>query len=292
LPEQTSSERRLAFLLSMIKDVVLVLSADPADDLRLAAAQTVAAQFGGRVIGLFFNTIPLLSVPIDAETGPGLIIKLLQDARAAGDVKQAVLTARLRKLSTPFEIRRYDVFSEDIADIVVREARTCDSVVSLRSDADGADPGNVIEALLFGCGRHLLVLPAGYLMIDPIRHAAIAWNGSREAARAIAEAMPILLAAEHVTILVVDERAPVEERALLGSDLAAHLRHYGIRATLHHIRMQAAGIGATLIAESQRLGADAIVMGGYGHSKSREWLLGGVTRELLHRAPIPLIIAH
>ncbi len=102
----------------------------------------------------------------------------------------------------------------------------------------------------------------------------------------------MLLTAENVTIVVIDESAPVEEQALLGSDVAAHLRHHGIRASLNHVPKREADTGTALIAEVQRLSADAIVMGGYGHSRTREWLLGGVTRELLYRAPVPLIIAH
>lgn len=273
----------------MIKDVVVLLEANPADDLRLAAAETIAAQFTGRIIGLFFNVIPLLSLPIDAETGAGTTIKLLRDARAAGDVKEAVLTTRMGKLMTPFEIRRFDVFPEDVANIAVREARAGDSFISLRPDTNGED---LVEALLFGCGHHLFVLPAGYLMTDPVKHAAIAWNGSKEAARAVAEAMPMLLAAENVTIVVIDESAPAEERALLGSEVAVHLRDHGIRVSLNHVQKREADTGATLIAEVQRLSADAIVMGGYGHSRTSEWLLGGVTRELLYKAPVPLITAH
>ncbi len=171
----------------MIKDVIVLLEANPADDLRLAAAETIAAQFAGRIIGLFFNIIPLLSLPIDPETGPGITIKLLRDARAAGNVKEAALTARMGKLIAPFEIRRFDVFPEDVANIAVREARAGDSFVSLRPNTNGT-PESLIEALLFGCGHHLFLVPAGYLMTDRIKHAAIAWNGSKEAARAVAEA--------------------------------------------------------------------------------------------------------
>jgi nucleotide-binding universal stress UspA family protein len=275
----------------MIKDVVVPLEAIPADDLRLAAAETIAAQFAGRVIGLFFNIIPLLSVPIDVDSGPGMTIKLLRDVRAAGDVKSTALKARMAKLIVPFEFRRFDVFPEDVANFAVRAARVCDSFVSLRPDTTAASE-DLIEALLFGCGHHLFLVPKDYLMTQPVKHAAIAWNGSREAARAVAESMPILAAAENVTVLVIDEADPIEEATLVGPDMTMHLRHHGIRASLHRVARRESGTAATLMAEVQRLNADVIVMGGYGHSRTREWLLGGVTRELLYRAPVPIIIAH
>jgi nucleotide-binding universal stress UspA family protein len=71
-----------------------------------------------------------------------------------------------------------------------------------------------------------------------------------------------------------------------------HLLHHGVGAKLHDVRPRGSGIGATLIAEAQERSADLIVMGGYGHSRLREWLLGGVTYQLMHHAPIPLIVAH
>jgi nucleotide-binding universal stress UspA family protein len=119
----------------------------------------------------------------------------------------------------------------------------------------------------------------------------IAWNGSREAARAVAEAMPYLHEAETVSIAIVDDSEPVEDKALLGKDRVEHLLHHGIRAKVHRVTKNGS-IGSALIAESKRLKADLIVMGGYGHSRLREWLLGGATYEMVHNAPVPLLIAH
>jgi nucleotide-binding universal stress UspA family protein len=108
----------------------------------------------------------------------------------------------------------------------------------------------------------------------------------------MAEAMPYLDRARAVTVVVVDAFPPVEEWALLGSDAVAHLKRHGIEAALHRVKNHNGSVGATLIAEAKRLKADLIVIGGYGHSRLREWLLGGVTYELLHKAPIQLIVAH
>jgi nucleotide-binding universal stress UspA family protein len=123
-------------------------------------------------------------------------------------------------------------------------------------------------------------------------HVLVAWNGSRESARALAEALPYLHKAKATTVVVVEDKLPAEEQASLGKDAVEHLKHHHVKATLHHARLQNHDVGKTLVAEARRLEADLIVMGGYGHSRLREFLLGGATYELLHKAPVPLLLAH
>ena len=95
-----------------------------------------------------------------------------------------------------------------------------------------------------------------------------------------------------VTVTVVVDEAEVELQAELGKDAVAHLKHHGINAVLHHVKNRSGDVGATLIAEAKRREADLIVMGGYGRSRLREWLLGGATYELMHGSPVPLVVAH
>jgi nucleotide-binding universal stress UspA family protein len=111
----------------------------------------------------------------------------------------------------------------------------------------------------------------------------LAWNGSRESARALAEALPYMHHAKEVTVVVVDDEPPVELKAALGVDAVTHLKHHEINVILHRVRMRDGDVGATLIAEARRLEANLIVMGAYGHSRVREWLLGGATYTLLQR---------
>jgi nucleotide-binding universal stress UspA family protein len=92
--------------------------------------------------------------------------------------------------------------------------------------------------------------------------------------------------------VVVTDEDPIEEHALLGADAVTHLNHHGIAGKLHRARTRNGDVPAALMAEAKRLNADLIVMGGYGHSRLREWLLGGVTYHMLHHAPVPLLIAH
>jgi nucleotide-binding universal stress UspA family protein len=275
----------------MIKDVMVRLDGTEADEMRLAVADTLVDTFQGHVIGLFLNVLPLIIPPEGDSAASIYSVKLMEEARELGDRTEAKLTQRLARLQKPVELRRFDVFSDTIGDVAAREARSADTFVGLRPNGESREPENLLESVLFGSGRHLFVVPGvrpGRLMMDNIM---VAWNATRESARAMAEAMPYLRKAKQVAVVsVVDEE--VEDEAVMGQDAVNHLRHHGISATLHHAKKEKRDVGETLIAEAHRVKADVIVMGGYGHSRLREWLLGGATYEMMHKAPVPLVIAH
>jgi hypothetical protein len=220
----------------MIKDVMVRLDGSAADEVRLAAVNEIADLFHSQVIGLFLNILPVV---IAAE-------------REAGDKAEAKVLQRLNRLQKPVELRRFDILSEDTANVVAREARVADTFVALRPNGAPREPEHLVEGVLFGSGRHLFLVPNRKPAKTPFEHIVVAWNGSRESARALAEALPYLHKATQVTVVVVDEEPPMELQAVLGTDAVNHLKHHEINAVLHHIRMRDADIGATLIAEARR----------------------------------------
>jgi nucleotide-binding universal stress UspA family protein len=279
---------------AMIKDVMVRLDGTLVDDLRLAAVASIAELFESHVIALYFNILPL---PLPAE-GNGVSARVaaevMENARRAGDETEAAIARRLARLNRPAEIRRFDVFADAVADIATREARAADTFVNLRLEPgkSSRDEARLVEGILFGSGRHLFLVGDTKPFAEGFDHVVVAWNGSRESARGLAEALPYMCRMRAVTVLVVDAEPPAEGEALLGTDAVNHLRHHGIDAVLHHVESEHGDIAATLMAEARRLDAGVIVMGGYGHSRFREWLLGGVTHQLLRQAPVPLVIAH
>ena len=127
----------------------------------------------------------------------------------------------------------------------------------------------------------------------PFDNVAVAWDGSRESARALAESLPYLHQARKVgVVVVVESENPAEADALQGNDAVQHLRHHGINAVKYRAIGEEDEIADVLIAECHKLGANLLVMGSYGHSRLHELLSGSTTSQILRRSPLPLLIAH
>jgi hypothetical protein len=144
----------------MIKDVMVRLDGTAADDIRLTAAQAISERFNSTIVGLFLNLMPMLVA--DIETGMFTVPDLIRQARASGDRLETILAARLKDLDYRTELRRFDVFIEDLADVAAREARSADVFVAMRPNGSNEpfrEPQNLVESVLFGSGRHLFLVP-------------------------------------------------------------------------------------------------------------------------------------
>ena len=177
------------------------------------------------------------------------------------------------------------LLSAGYADLVVVSQPAEDAASTL------AGPGFVGDLWLEGC-RPVMVLPNSKLSAPPIRNVLVAWDGSREAARAVTDAMPLLLAAAQVEVVaVIPGESSTSHGAEPGSDLAVFLARHGVKANVNQVVAQAS-ITDTLLGQITALDADLIVMGGYGHSRLREWVLGGTTRDMLAKMKVPALMSH
>ncbi|MEO3385399.1 universal stress protein [Mesorhizobium sp. CAU 1741] len=277
----------------MIKVVLVRLDGTSGDEFRLAAAESLSKLFDSHLVGLMLNILP---EPAVAEAGVSVEFwtRLLEQARERGRELESALGPRLRAISPTSELRRFDVYTHEQARVAARESRTADVFLGLRlSDIDKTvELHDVVEEVLFESGRHLFLVADQKDFENGFEHAVIAWNRSREAARAVAEALPYLAKSRTVTVVVIDDSAPSDVVAGRGDELVGYLRRHGIAASVHVASGRGLDTSSSLLEAVTERKADLVVMGGYGHSRLREWLLGGVTYTLLRKSPVSLVIAH
>ncbi len=273
---------------AVIKDVMVQLDGTSADDARLAAAGQIAAMFDAHITGLFFNI-----VPNEPDGGTAEQAANSKDAaRQAGDTTETILFQRLTRLQLSTNLRRFDVTGDlEMRENALPVARTADTFVALRPNGEN-EPHHLIDHLLFGTGRHLFLVPHDWTGFKPLDHAIVAWNGSRESARALAEALPLLHAAKRVGVLVVEGEGQTRTDPLKANDAVLHLRHHGIDAVKYRAVGEEDDTADILVRECRSLGANLLVMGSYGHSGLHELLPGSATTRILRIAPFPLLIAH
>lgn len=287
-----------------LKTILAPISGAARDELTLAAALTIARDFDAHVDAMFSRLPASASVPIIGEGVSGAVIEQLMTAadqewsrreqsarhafeRAVGDFDVTLheeppgptsATAAFRELSG----------SED--DLVVAAGHLSDLIVlgHKRGEDEDAQLALTLEAALFQGSRPVLLAPS-----VPGQHigqvAAIAWNGSAEAARAVAGAMPLLHKADAVHILTAGTR---KTDLSVAEKLSDYLAWHGILAAVRPVEKVDASVGAALLVTAEDLGADLLVMGGYTHSRLRQLILGGVTRYMLGHANLPVLMNH
>ena len=224
------------------------------------------------------------------EGGRALIDELQGRARTAMEstLDRFVDTARARGVIA--ETVPLEGAAPDLQRSVAELARHFDlSVVGQPGKRDGRM--GLVEALLFDSGRPVLMVPTIFHGAPRFDTVLVAWDGGKEAARAIAGAMPILKQARDVQLVTVVEPRKRDAVDLPGFNITRHLARKGVHAELKRITSEL-DPGNTLLSHAADTGADLIVMGAYGHSRWREMLLGGATRQILQSMTLPAFLAH
>ena len=189
------------------------------------------------------------------------------------------------------ELRRLDLFPGQVASALAGEVRFSDLFVGTRPYGDPNRQHRIEEAVLFESGRPCLFVPPGSRAPTGYRSVVIAWKNTREAAVAVAAAIPILRAAEQVTVAIVEEDGASEKHGeAVDEDIGRYLSRHGVSAEIHLVEGWN-NVSAAVLNEVKRTAADLVVLGAYGHSRMREWALGGVTRDVLSQAAVPVLTA-
>ncbi|MDJ0685927.1 MAG: universal stress protein [Alphaproteobacteria bacterium] len=183
----------------------------------------------------------------------------------------------------------------DVATCLGRFGRLADLIVIGQEGPEGESAyyEEAPDRVVLEAGRPVLIAPHIGVSGTVGKRVMIAWNDSREAARAVSDALPFLKKAEHVDVLTINpEPAPEGEADIPGADIGRYLSEHGVSANVSRTVTDSASVHDTLLNHAADTKADLIVMGGYGHSRLREFVLGGVTRSILREMTAPVLMAH
>ena len=267
--------------------LALLLSAD-GEDGAIAAAAALAEMGGGRPRALLFEIEPSSLETPDSAMTPVAWGEITRRAHDAFLKQEENLKARLANTWSISSLATPSTFIGERAGEAARYAE-----IAVIGGPLGGLKRRLFEGALFGSGRPVLVVPQDWKAERMGRRIVIAWNGRREAARAVAAATPLLETADKTIILTAAAELEEEQAKALPQALAAHLGRCGFTAEARVIGQRGRTDADCLLDECRKLEADLIVMGGYGHARLREMIFGGVTRALINDpAAPPLLMAH
>lgn len=278
------------------KDLLVVLDAGPAAGDRIELAAALAERFAAHLVGLY--SLPIPQPP--RELGyfdPAMLDAFFAAERerardAANKMREQFEHAtRLRGVSAEWRL-----VPEGAEADPALHARYADLAILGQLDPDRGDAeaiGSRPEQVALASGRPILVVPYARPFENVGGRIVVGWSATREAARAVSDAMPLLTAAEAVTVLTIDAReARRGHGALPGADISVHLARHGVKVAVEQTISADLSVGDVLLSRAADLGADLLVMGAYGHSRLRELVLGGATRTLLRSMTIPVLMSH
>jgi nucleotide-binding universal stress UspA family protein len=275
----------------MLKDVVVNLSSQGPRDFAAEYATSIAAMFGAHITGVSFVYEPVIpdgmlgGVPVDL-----IELQRQENSKAANDAISR-FDAAAKKAGLSAETRLLDATFGGAATSFAQISRRFDLVVVGQAQRErGPADDLLIEGALFESGRPLVVVPYIQRRGITLERVLACWDGSRTAARAIGDAMPLLERAKAVEVVIVAEERKSEE--MTGANMNAHLGRHGVAASVKRIAKGDIAIQDALLSYAADSGADFMVMGGYGHSRLREFILGGVTRGILASMTLPVLMSH
>jgi len=278
------------------KDLLVVLDSEAPARRRIDIAAALAERFDAHLVGLY--PLPIPEAPrhfgyYDPALLDPFFGELRGRARETADKLREVFqhVTSLRGLSAEWR-----VIAEGPEADPALHARYVDLTILGQLDPDRGETEMIQprpEQVTLASGRPILVVPYAGRFETVGRRVLIGWNATREAARAVNDAMPLLAAAETVTVLTIDPReGPDGHGELPGADISLHLARHGVKAEIERTVSADLPVGDVLLSRAADLGADLLVMGAYGHSRARELLLGGATRSLLRSMTVPVLMSH
>ncbi len=277
------------------KTIGVVVTDDQGDAATLAAAIALAGALGAHLDIFCLGVDPIRSDLAPMGATPALAMASLGEARGRADDLATWVESQMQGQPPTYSVQSLALMSVALEAAIARAARYSDLIVAAQPYGEGSNQlqVTVLEAALFGTGAPVLMIPPGVsLSKGSFDRVAIAWNESEEALEALRKSMPMLARAERAEVVMVDPPAHSPERSDPGGGACLMLSRHGIKAEVSILSKTLPRVSDVLNRHVEDHGSDLIVMGAYGHSRFREALIGGATRDMLESARVPVLMAH
>jgi nucleotide-binding universal stress UspA family protein len=278
----------------MIKDIVVNLEHQIARDPARDFAITVAETFDTHVAGVAFVYIPEFPGYVMLEKIPhDMMAQMVAESEKAARAAIERFDAAARRSQVSAEHCLLKALGVIAPEILSRLARRFDLSVLMQSEPGRVNNDDMIETSLFQSGRPVIVVP--YTQKDGLKldRVVCCWDGSRAAARAFNDALPLLVKATKVELLIVlNEKTTGAQREIRGVEMAKHLARHDVNVQIETVPAADIDVTNAILSYVADNSGSLIVMGGYGHAKLREVILGGVTRDMLKSMTVPVFMSH
>ncbi len=277
-----------------IKNILVYVDDSEQVDGRLDVAVGLARTHDAHLAAIYPIPEPYIPAYVGGGYIPAEVIESQADrARERAAEAKIRFDERMGRLGIEAEWRENEGYA---AEVVSLNAKYADLTVVGQANPNDPqnypNPGLPAEVAL-GAGRPVLVVPYIGATLEVGKNVLVAWNGSREATRAVNDALPILKRADKVTVLAENPRSGGSDHGDIPSaDISLHLARHGVKVEASQTVSDDIDVGDILLSRISDLGADLAVMGAYGHSRMRELMMGGVTRDLLRHMTIPVLMSH
>jgi nucleotide-binding universal stress UspA family protein len=276
----------------MVKDIIVNLSVTTEGSVIGKYAISVAAALQAHLTGVAFIYDPVVPISGAGYIPADVIETQREDNETAAEAAIKSFNAASDQAGISAEPLMTSASLSGAGDQFARMARRFDLAIVGQAQPDISTMEQIIgENTLFESGRPMLMVPYIQKTAFKTDNVMICWDGSRTAARALADAIPIIRKGGRVEIVIVaSERGKQDE--IEGADIGQHLARHGLKVDVHRISGGNIDVGDALLSHAADSGADLMVMGGYGHSRLREFILGGVTRSIFESMTVPVLLSH
>ncbi len=268
------------------KDILVHQAEDSHADERLKYAISLAVGFEARLTGVYMLDYPVIPDFVAAQVSTQVVQQRYEEIRRFAMQRREDFEASANAASVPAD---FHIMEGNPFDVMAAAARYADLIVISQPDPDNPAPQDpVVQSLLLSAGGPVLMVPYVGRYDALAKRIMVAWNGTRESARAVHDALPLLKRAQEVVIFSVNP----ENGEFGGAEIAAHLARHGVKTTARHNIADDISVGEAVLSAIADNGIELLVMGAYGHSRVRELVFGGATRDIIDAMTCPVLFSH